>query len=320
MLVIGAGLPRTGTLSTRAALEQLIGSCYHGATPMVEKPDHMEFWIDAMDQGKLDTVLVKEVLDGYKAGVDLPFIGWYKELLELYPDAKVLLTVRDPRKWYKSATFIYSVITTLNYHLPYSWFQSLVGLSRLSAFMRQESGGIETGRGVFPKGINGEQNKALNMGEEAAVEFFHSHTESVRAHVHPSKLLVFDVREGWEPLCRFLDLPVPDNPFPNINDGAEVKFVFNTIRLLAWLTIVGIPMLLSYALVYSTSYLPMGVVMVLFLLWCVGRLVLGAVSNQTNKSKMIQKETGKNEPAHFIEDFFFISLFRILVGHYRHDN
>jgi hypothetical protein len=76
MQVIGAGLPRTGTLSTRAALEQLLGPCYHGATPMVEKPGHMQFWMDALDQGKLDPALAREVLAEYKAGVDLPFIGW----------------------------------------------------------------------------------------------------------------------------------------------------------------------------------------------------------------------------------------------------
>ena len=77
MLVIGAGLPRTGTLSTRAALEQLLeGPCYHGATPMVEKPDHQQFWIDSLEKNRLDPVKVREVLNEYKAGLDLPFIGW----------------------------------------------------------------------------------------------------------------------------------------------------------------------------------------------------------------------------------------------------
>eukprot|EP00092_Neocalanus_flemingeri_P013451 GFUD01014503.1.p1 GENE.GFUD01014503.1~~GFUD01014503.1.p1 ORF type:complete len:288 (-),score=103.38 GFUD01014503.1:191-1054(-) len=285
MLVIGAGLPRTGTLSTRAALEQLIGPCYHGATPMVERPEHMQVWMDALDKGKLDPAQAREVLAGYKAGVDLPFIGWYKELLEIYPTAKVLLTVREPKKWYKSACFIYSVITCLNYHLPYSWFMSLVGLGRLSAFMQQESGGIESGKGQFPHGINGRQNRALNMGEEAAVDFFNDHIEEVRSCVPPSQLLVFDVREGWDPLCTFLDVPVPDTPFPNINDASEVRFVFNTIRVLAWVTMLGVPTLLVYALLYSTTHLPLGVLLVLGMLWGAGRMVVGAVSNQTSKSK-----------------------------------
>ena len=104
----------------------------------------------------------------------------YKELLNIYPDAKVLLTVRDPKRWYKSACFIYYVISTLNYHQPYSWFMSMVGLGQLSSFMQQESGGIETGRGQFPNGINGRQNIALNKGEQASVDFFNDHIKEVR--------------------------------------------------------------------------------------------------------------------------------------------
>ena len=111
----------------------------------------------------------------------------YKELLQMNPSAKVLLTVRDPKRWYKSAMFIYSVLITLNYHLPYSWFMRLVGLGRWSAFIRQECGGIETGKGEVPNGLNGRQNKALNAGEVAAVEFFNSHIEEVRNDLNALK-------------------------------------------------------------------------------------------------------------------------------------
>ena len=76
MKVIGAGLPRTGTLSTRAALEQIVGPCYHGATPMVEKPGHRQFWVDALDQEMLDKEEARDILADYQAGVDLPFSGW----------------------------------------------------------------------------------------------------------------------------------------------------------------------------------------------------------------------------------------------------
>ena len=74
--VIGAGLPRTGTLSTRAALEKLLGPCYHGATPMVEKTGHIKVWMAALERGVLDPEEGNKVLKGYKAGVDLPFAGW----------------------------------------------------------------------------------------------------------------------------------------------------------------------------------------------------------------------------------------------------
>merc|ERR1711892_661825 len=155
MLVIGAGLSRTGTLSTKAALEQLLGPCYHGSTPLVERPDHIPFWMDAMKHGKLDATQVRQELAGYKSGVDLPIAGWYKELMEIFPDAKVLLTVRDPKKWYKSACFIYYIISTLNFHQPYAWFMTMVGLGKWSSFMQQECGVIEANRGMFPNGVNG---------------------------------------------------------------------------------------------------------------------------------------------------------------------
>ena len=111
----------------------------------------------------------------------------YKELLQMNPSAKVLLTVRDPKRWYKSVMFIYSVLITLNYHLPYSWFMRLVGLGRWSAFIRQECGGTEIGKGEVPNGLNGRQNKALNAGEVAAVEFFNSHIEEVRNDLNALK-------------------------------------------------------------------------------------------------------------------------------------
>ena len=77
MLVIGAGLSRTGTLSTKAALEQLLGGpCYHGSTPMVERQDHIPLWMEALSEGKIDRVALKKALQGYKAGLDLPFSGW----------------------------------------------------------------------------------------------------------------------------------------------------------------------------------------------------------------------------------------------------
>jgi len=286
MKVIGAGLPRTGTLSTRAALEEVVGPCYHGATPMVEKPGHRQFWVDALDHDHLDKEEAREILADYQAGVDLPFSGWYKELLELYPDAKVVLTVRDPKRWYKSAKFIYHVLGVLNFHQPYAWFMTAVGLGDFSRFVQQETGGIETGRGQLPNGLNGRQNKALNQGEEAAVEFFDQHIEEVKSAVPAERLLIFNVREGWEPLCKFLDVPVPDKPFPNINDANEIRFIFNSIRLLVWLTVLGAPALLLYGLCYlPTTYLPISILCVVGLLWAAQRVVSTLAKNQTEKSK-----------------------------------
>jgi hypothetical protein len=174
--------------------------------------------------------------------------------MEIFPTAKVVLTVRDPKKWYKSAYFIHSVLITLSYNWPYSWFVSLAGSNMLCAYTQKQSGGIQPGKGKFPHVVNGKMNKALSMGEKASVDFFNNHTDDVCSHVPASKLLVFEVQEGWEPLCKFLDIPVPDTPFPKINDSNEVKFVFNCIRVVAWVAILGVSALLSCALFYCPNY------------------------------------------------------------------
>ena len=77
LVVIGAGLPRTGTLSTRAALELLLGGpCYHGAIPLVEQSKHQQVWREAFDTGKIDPVVKKGVIEGFRAGLDFPFMCW----------------------------------------------------------------------------------------------------------------------------------------------------------------------------------------------------------------------------------------------------
>merc|ERR1712013_944616 len=130
-------------------------------------------------------------------------------------------------------------------------------------------GGFHDGKGKFPPGIHGKMNEALNKGETAAVKFFKEHIDEVCFHVPADKLLVFDVKEGWEPLCRFLDVPVPDSPFPNINNSTEVRRVFNIMKAVAWLAVLGV----------------LG--MMFFLLWGARRIMQVAVVRQTDKSKQI---------------------------------
>ena len=89
LVVIGAGLSRTGTLSTRMALQHLLGGpCYHGSVPVVEQTQHLQSWIEMFEAEKLDPEAAKRLLNGYKGGVDWPVFPWYKELLEVFPNAK----------------------------------------------------------------------------------------------------------------------------------------------------------------------------------------------------------------------------------------
>ena len=129
----------------------------------------------------------------------------------------------------------------------------------------------------------------------------------VRAAVPPQQLLVFDVREGWEPLCAFLEVsvsssssssslssssflevPVPDLPFPNINDAGEIKFACLAVKVLAWSTILVVAALLLHAFLHPDSVEKVVVVVVgvVGLLWAAGRAVQRVVTRQTEKSKL----------------------------------
>ena len=197
--VIGAGFHRTGTLSLRAALERLgYGPCYH----MVELRGHLEHtasWLAAADG---DAGALQEVLQDYSAAVDWPACHFWRELADLHPDAKIILTVRDPDQW----------------------FDSHCGLLRGVLRMRAASpGGPSAAIGPIIKRLMIQDTfdgRIANRAHCTAV--FQRHAEQVRASLPPERLLTFNVAEGWGPLCSFLDVPVPDVEFPHLNQGQSV--------------------------------------------------------------------------------------------------
>jgi Sulfotransferase domain len=188
--IIGAGFGRTGTLSTKTALEELgFGPCYH----MVETfriPGATELW-EAVVSG--EPIAWSTIFDGYQATVDWPGCTFYKELMQTYPDAKVLLTVRDPERWYES-------VTNTIYRAPNGVSADNPHARMLSALVWE---------GTF----NGKFED-----KDYAIAVFNRHNDEVRQYVPAEKLLVYNVKEGWEPLCAFLGVAVPDKPFPHLND------------------------------------------------------------------------------------------------------
>src|SRR5262245_50709202 len=99
--VIGAGFGRTGTLSLKAALEQLgFNPCYH-MVEVLSHPDHIARW-RAIGEGQ--AAEWEALFAGYQAAVDVPASEYYAQLMQAYPEAKVVLTVRDPEQWYESAS------------------------------------------------------------------------------------------------------------------------------------------------------------------------------------------------------------------------
>merc|ERR1711971_1314741 len=252
MLVIGAGLGRTGTLSTRSALEHLLGHpCYHGAVPVAERPEHAIPWINIFTSGKLEPEMATELLEGYSAGVDFTIFTWYKQLMEIYPDAKVLLTVRDPERWFTSMTVLHTIFGTL---------------------IQQPYAGVLT---------------AMLQGKREAVEVFNSHVAEVKGFVPPDRLLVFDVKDGWPPLCAFLDKPIPDAPFPNVSDAAMMLLTFNIIRIVCWLVVFVLPVGLA-VLLPGCETLGGALLVTVLLLGIVpasGRLLLAVVRKHAGKKK-----------------------------------
>jgi hypothetical protein len=206
--IIGAGFGRTGTLSMKAALEELgFGPCYH-MTEVFNHRKHAPLW-EAAARG--ETVNWRELFDGYQATVDWPGCTFYKEFMEIYPDAKVLLTVRDPEKWYESTqSTIYRGTNWAN--APFS--------RRLLRLLRPDI--LKTGRMINTLIWEGTFNGNFT-DKPYAIEIFNQHIEEVKKVVPPERLLVYNVKEGWEPLCAFLGVEVPrDKPFPHLNDRASL--------------------------------------------------------------------------------------------------
>src|SRR6516165_581331 len=202
--VIGAGLGRTGTLSLKAALEELgFVKCYH----MVEvfaRMDDARIW-DAAVRG--EPVDWERLFAGYRATVDLPSCLFYRELLAKYPEAKVILTVRDPERWYDS---VRQTIHLLGNAFP-KWTVWLLS-PRQRVFQRM----LDC---LWDRLFQGRfEDRAF------AIDVFNRHNEQVRRDVPAVRLLVYEISQGWGPLCAFLGVPVPEGkPFPHLNDAAEFR-------------------------------------------------------------------------------------------------
>ncbi|MBT8041472.1 MAG: hypothetical protein KJN78_14610 [Gammaproteobacteria bacterium] len=196
MHVIGAGVGRTGTYSLKLAINQVgLGSCHHMDEVLHNMPAQVPLWSAAVS-GKADW---SKIYDGYESAVDWPTACFFRELLEEFPKAKFVLTLRDPERWADSfSATIYKLLGSAN-QAPQEMRAWLAMASEVIA---------KTG---FPAGLERDQ----------LVEAFNSHNEAVKATIPASQLLVFDVREGWGPLCDFLDVPEPGGDFPRTNHREE---------------------------------------------------------------------------------------------------
>lgn len=191
--VIGAGYGRTGTASLKLALERLgFGPCHHMAE-VLPNPERVAIW-ERIGKGKdgPDEPLWDRAFEGYRSTVDWPACTHWRALMANYPRAKVVLSNRDPGKWFESVN-----ATILNPQ------------------------GVEVMR-ASPMGEMLERNiwrlfSGRLADREHMMACFERHNEEVVRGVPRDRLLVFDAKDGWEPLCAFLGADVPREPFPHVN-------------------------------------------------------------------------------------------------------
>jgi len=206
--VIGAGFGRTGTWSLKAALEQIgFGPAFH-MIDLLPHPDRAPMFLAALNGEDVDWNVV---FDGYRSTVDWPGCTFYDRILAAYPDAKVLLSVRDPEKWYESA--------------------------KKTIYAMKEAADRDALEGAGP----GAPPEVLQMirtlmwettfenrfaDKDFAISVFEKHNEAVKQTVPADQLLVYEIQQGWEPICEFLGVDVPEGDFPHLNDAESFRRMF----------------------------------------------------------------------------------------------
>lgn len=199
--VIGAGFGRTSTASVKNALETLLGApCYH-MSEVLGKARQIDLWVDAAS-GTPDW---DTIFDGYAATVDFPAANYWRELAESYPDAKILLSVRDAERWFQST-------------------QETIFSPTLQALYAGTKWG-EMIKATIDDHLGNQMND-----KDALIKAFNAHNSAVQAAFGEDRLLVFEASQGWMPLCAFLGVDEPDEPFPHVNSKEEFKAVFRMLR------------------------------------------------------------------------------------------
>lgn len=207
--IIGSGLGRTGTYSLKLALEHLgFGKCYH-MTELFQNPEGVTHFRQAE---KGITVDWDKLFTDYNSAVDYPVARYFKQISDYYKEAKVIHTYRDPAQWYESAR---QTIFMAN-NLPLKRFLKFT----MHFPFRKEI------RKRFPVFMYNRNLMELEFGKNLrdikhVINKFERHTDNVIKHISSQRLLIFNASEGWEPLCRFLNVPVPAENFPFRNTKEE---------------------------------------------------------------------------------------------------
>ncbi len=193
MKVIGAGFGRTGTKSLQLALQMLgFNKCYH-MEELMRNPHGVKHWQDAYDEKDVDW---DSLFEGYQAIVDFPGAIYYQRIAARYPSAKIILTVRDPQQWYESL-----MKTIYTFDPPASTKIKMLLKMPFSATARNFFKVIMLNK----KSIWGKFFESKVKDRDYMLKRFEEHIEEAKQNFPADRLLIFDVSEGWEPLCLFLN-------------------------------------------------------------------------------------------------------------------
>jgi hypothetical protein len=207
--VIGAGFGRTGTMSLKAALERLgANPCFH-MIDIIRDPSSLHYWQAAAEGEKVDWT---EALAGWEGSVDWPGCTFYKEHMETWPDAPVLLSVRDPESWYKSVA------------------NSIHAAKEMAMRGELEPPEENPPSPEVMQMINGLIWNGTFHGrfeeKDYALKVFNDHIEEVKRTVPPERLVVYEIKQGWGPLAEMMGVDVPDEEFPHLNDTESFRQMF----------------------------------------------------------------------------------------------
>jgi hypothetical protein len=198
--VIGAGFGRTGTLSLKYALEKLgYDKCYH-MLEVRNNPGHTQAWVDTAS-GKMPDW--HELFAGYQASVDWPSCNFWREQMAAFPEAKVILSRRDPDDWYKSVmnTIYPSSVAGKKIDTPEAKLASRLAFEV-----------------IWDSVFDGRMEDKAHV-----IACYEAHNQEVIEKVPADKLLVYQPGDGWAPLCAFLGHPVPDDDYPRVNSTDDFK-------------------------------------------------------------------------------------------------
>ena len=205
--VIGAGLGLTGTLSLKLALEQLgFGPCYH-MLEVGKHPAHVAQWRRAAAGEPVDW---PKLFEDYQATVDWPSCNYWEAQLAAFPDAKVILSERDPEAWYASI---------MNTIYPSS------AKAREKAEEASDPAALERSAMVYEVIWDGVFDGRMD-DKAHVIDRYLAHNARVKRLLPSTQLLIFNPADGWPPLCELLRCPQPDAPFPSVNSTAEFQARF----------------------------------------------------------------------------------------------